>query len=326
MTIPYRQARRQLEQFLTALFLPYELIELRFIESWVSKRKKQSRVVQPAQWLRPVDFVARHDELTAFAKRTRANVYFGVCPRPKEGDADDQSIRTVRSVWCDIDRVTAEEAQIRWSAAGVPRPSIVVRSGTGIHGYWLLERDLTSAEEQSQFVAMLPCFYRSFGGDHVQNLSRVMRPPGTLNYKDARNGRPPLSCRLLTCDARLRYPLAVFSPWKEQAESEVQCRKPSGSSGPLDVPSLEDALSRHGEAAALVSRLDMPSPDRSRRDFAIVCDLLRLGLSKEDIWPLIAGSSKFESNGRPYFDVTVANAERTVSLDETVQCQPQTLT
>ena len=69
------------------------------------------------------------------------------------------------------------------------------------------------------------------------------------------------------------------------------------------------------EAMELVSRLDRPSPDRSRRDFAIVCDLLRLGLAKEEIWNLVSCRSKFESNGRPYFDLTFSNAERSIVLD-----------
>ena len=73
----------------------------------------------------------------------------------------------------------------------------------------------------------------------------------------------------------------------------------------------------------LVSRLDRPSPDRSRRDFAIVCDLLRLGLAREEIWELVSGTSKFESNGRSYFDVTFANAERSLLLDGTAPSQPQ---
>ena len=110
-----------------------------------------------------------------------------MCPRPKRGDAQDDCIKTVRCIWCDIDHVTAEEAERAVDA--MPeflRPSILVRSGSGIHGYWLLERDLQTPEERSQFAAMLPHFYRSFGGDHVQNLSRVLRPPGTMNFKDAR--------------------------------------------------------------------------------------------------------------------------------------------
>ena len=112
--------RRQVEQFLSALFLPEELIELRFIESWQSAGRKLSRVVQPAEWVRRGDLVAMHRDLTASAQRTRANIYFGVCPRTNVGDADDHSIETVRCVWCDIDDVALDQAYQRWNAAGVP--------------------------------------------------------------------------------------------------------------------------------------------------------------------------------------------------------------
>jgi hypothetical protein len=68
---------------------------------------------------------------------------------------------------------------------------------------------------------------------------------------------------------------------------------------------------------SLVRRLERPSLDRSRRDFAIVCDLLRLGLAREEIWELVSDTSKFESGGRPYFDLTFTNAERSVRLGGT---------
>ena len=121
----------KLDQFLSALFLPEELIELRFIESWLSQGKKRSRVVRAAQWLHRADVIATHAGLTAFAKRMRANVYFGVCPRPRHGDADDGSIKTVRCVWCDIDEVCLDEARKRWTDAGIPQPSIVVEQRFG---------------------------------------------------------------------------------------------------------------------------------------------------------------------------------------------------
>jgi len=71
-------------------------------------------------------------------------------------------------------------------------------------------------------------------------------------------------------------------------------------------------------------QLGKPARDRSRRDFAIVCDLLRMGLTQEEIWSLVDGSSKFESNGRPYFDVTIANAERRILLDQSTAGPPET--
>ena len=121
MSAQRQDARRQLEQFLSTLFLPDEWIELRFIESWVSGGKKRSRVVRPAEWLRTRTFLSQHPAITDFAKRERANVYFGVCPRPKKGDSQDDHVQTVRCLWCDIDDVTAEDALKRWNKASVPR-------------------------------------------------------------------------------------------------------------------------------------------------------------------------------------------------------------
>jgi hypothetical protein len=315
MHMPHIKARRQLECFLSALFLSSELIELRFIESWGSFGKKRSRVVRPAEWLRPHEFVSRQHELNSFAKQTQANIYFGVCPRPREGDSHDETIETIRCLWCDVDIVTPEEADERWNHAGVPRPSIVVSSGSGIHGYWLLQRDLKTPKDRSQFSAMLPYFYWSFGGDHVQNLSRVLRPPGTMNYKDARNGRRPLRCDLRECEPNRRYPLEAFSPWLDQAQQALLRSSISDPPCHATGPVANEAVSKQSDVMEVVSQLQKPSRDRSRRDFAIVCDLLRLGLTKEDIWPLVSRSSKFKSNGRTYFDLTVANAERSVLRD-----------
>ncbi len=315
MTILQQESRRQLERFLRTLFLPDELIELRFIESWVSHGKKKSRVVRTAEWLRCEEFVSLHGEITDFARRKRANVYFGVCPRAKKGHSQDDHIRTVRCLWCDIDDITVKDASRRWDVAGVPRPSIVVISGSGIHAYWLLDHDTPSREERSLISAMLPHFYRSFGGDHVQNLSRVLRPPGTVNCKDARNDRPTQSCMLCTCLPELRYPLAAFSEWIDQAERH-ESRELSPSQPRLATnDAAQEVLARNAEATALVRQLGEPARDRSRRDFAIACDLLRLGLTREEIWPLVSDSSKFKSNGRPYFDVTIANAEKRILFD-----------
>ena len=321
-----RKNPEQFARFFAALFRPDELVEMRFIESWSSKGKRRSRVAGPAKWIPAAQVIAEYDELFKFAESVRANIYFGVCPRPNVGDAVDQSIVTVRCVWCDIDDVTVEEVQPRWKAAEIPRPSIMVSSGNGVHAYWLLDEDLTSADEREHLVTMVPKFYAVFRGDHVQNLSRVMRPPGTVNYKGARNGKPPIPCSLVSCQPELRYPLSAFAPWLESAESRGRDRDDAPTANAKTESPLGTVLERHVDAVTLVSRLERPSQDRSRRDFAIVCDLLRLGLSPGEIWPLVAGSSKFESNGRSYFDVTIANAERTVSLDETAQCQPRTLT
>jgi hypothetical protein len=81
MTTLRYAARRQLEEFLTALFQPDELIEIRFIESWAFRGRKKSRVARSAQWLRRDELISQHDEIADFARKKWANIYFGVCPR-----------------------------------------------------------------------------------------------------------------------------------------------------------------------------------------------------------------------------------------------------
>lgn len=304
----------QFERFFAALFRPDELVELRLIESWTSRGKRRSRVAAPPRWIPAGQLLGEYDELVKFAESPRANIYFGVCPRPNEGDAVDQSITTVRCLWCDIDDVTAREARRRWKVAEIPQPSLVVHSGGGVHAYWLLDRDLTTAAEREHLAGILPPFYAAFDGDHVQNFSRVMRPPGTMNYKEARNGKRPASCSLISYRPERKYSIDTFAEWMESSGlSHRHTTRALKDRVQTKLPSVWK-LACHDDAEALASRLELPSDDRSRRDFAVVCDLLRLGLSPAEIWMIVADKSKFESNGRPYFDLTIANAEKTVLL------------
>lgn len=156
---------------------------------------------------------------------------------------------------------------------------------------------------------MLPRFYAAFGGDHVQNFSRVMRPPGTVNYKGARTGNPPVPCLLVSCEPERMYSLAEFAQWCG-LDSVTETQPDS-----CEATALSDRPPPSG-AALLAARLELSTHDRSRRDFAIVCDLLRLGLSPEEIWAIVADKSKFKTSGRPYFELTIANADRVVHPGE----------
>ena len=128
-----------------------------------------------------------------------------------------------------------------------------------------------------------------------------------------------------TVDLTRSYPLQAFSRWFDQFEEEWASRSPNPRKIVSHVLSGQPPC-RSAEVKELVGRLDRPSPDRSRRDFAIICDLLRLGLSRDEIWELVAGTSKFESAGRPYFDLTFTKAERSVFVDQTDSRQPRAVT
>ena len=141
--------------FLQCLFQPGDHFLLRPIESWIENQKKKSwtdykhtehRLVggkdQAGNW-HPVPgrLVMAVRQQMKWAETTRANVFFGVCPRyGTEGRYDlAWQIRTVRVLWADVDDCQPEEAVQRCLKAGLPDPSIIVSSGNGTHLYWILE-------------------------------------------------------------------------------------------------------------------------------------------------------------------------------------------
>lgn len=82
------------------------------------------------------------------------------------------------------------------------------------------------------------------------------------------------------------------------------------------VRSPEDVLCKHPQrrrVRRLVSRLNRAKTDRSKRDYAIVCELIRLGFSEPDIWSLVCRKSKFATDGWRYFLTTFRSASQDVA-------------
>lgn len=78
------------------------------------------------------------------------------------------------------------------------RPSFVIDSGGGIQAFWLLSywhrASLLQLEIANQQIR------DACGGDKCQNIDRVMRVPGTINWPDARKrerGRVPVLSTIL---------------------------------------------------------------------------------------------------------------------------------
>ena len=81
------------------------------------------------------------------------------------------------------------------------------------------------------------------------------------------------------------------------------------------VRSTEEILRDHPRpqrVRRLISRLNRSKRDRSKRDYAIVCELIRLGLRETDIWSLVHAKSKFATNGWRYFATTFHNASQSI--------------
>src|SRR5262249_31414446 len=96
-------------------------------------------------------------------------------------------IRTVRVLWADLDHCMPDEALERCRSASLPEPSIVVRSGAGVHLYWLLDEPFLiddvgepppvewDAERRKKY------FIDQATGKRVYNFHRYLSPKALPN-------------------------------------------------------------------------------------------------------------------------------------------------
>lgn len=292
-------ARRDVEASLEILFAPDDLVELRAIETWTENNKKHSQVVK-RDWLRPAEILANCCALSRLNGKG-ANIFFGVNPRKNKG-GKKSSVALCRMLWADIDDPTFAATH-----AAFPPPTLVVASGRGVHKYWALDKAyvLDGAQRRVRIEGLLARLYPLIGSDSTQDVTRLLRLPGFMNVKEMRNGVPPSKCRIIEWTPRRRYSI-------EELEASLPVRATEEpallSLAPFTLPHSSDEK----RVRRLAQCLERDVPDRSRRDFAVICGLIRLGIPVDEIWSLVQHHSKFRTNGRSYFDATFAAACRVV--------------
>lgn len=160
--------------------------------------------VRVRQW-----FVETREEVDDIASKFAAqsrNVFFGVAKYASDDGRSKENVSALRSFWLDIDcgLSKAEVNPKTGRAAGyidqkagldalrsfcvatkLPRP-ILVNSGRGLHVYWAMDRDIQRWEWEPVAASL-----RTLCGEHgllvdpaVFEVARILRVPGTLNFKD----------------------------------------------------------------------------------------------------------------------------------------------
>jgi hypothetical protein len=116
------------------------------------------------------------------------DVYVGVCPRvAPEGPGrklGKDAIEQVGAVWVDLDcKVEGASSQVLLDTC-----DIVVSTGNGWHGYKILSSPklCKSARERTTLEYRIRDFADKVlpGTDNVSNVDRILRVPGTLNWKN----------------------------------------------------------------------------------------------------------------------------------------------
>lgn len=179
-----------------------------------------------------------------------------------------------RALWLDLDGKDFEggtdqavrELGTFVKATGLPRPSIYVSSGRGVHVYWALDRDVPVAEWKPVAQALkAKCEELGFAADpsSTSDAARVLRAPGSLNRK----GERPLPCNVIT-DTGATYRLEDLASCLRVAEK------------------LPGALAK---LAALVSNDDLVTKrehtERSAADVRSMLDHINLPqFASRDLW------------------------------------------
>jgi hypothetical protein len=134
----------------------------------------------------------------------REEVYVGAAPRRGE-DGTKAGVSRVLAIWADLDAKGGHTRESRTEQLmKLPyQPSIAAWTGGGFHPYWLLNESAEGPEELSRAECIMRRIAEGLGGDPVHDRSRILRVPGTYNWKYG-EPRPVVMERF---DADLRYGL-----------------------------------------------------------------------------------------------------------------------
>jgi hypothetical protein len=153
--------------------------------------------------------VAEREEVDALAMRKAAagwDVYYGVAKYATNANRHKENVKALKSLWLDIDcgvgkaainsatgvpagYLTQAEALVALkefcSATGLPNP-VGVNSGRGLHVYWPLTEEITREQWETAAGALqaLCSKHSLFVDPAVFEVARVLRIPGTMNFKD----------------------------------------------------------------------------------------------------------------------------------------------
>lgn len=121
-------------------------------------------------------------------------IYFAPCLRnQKKGNADSASL--LPALWVDVD--CDDDSHKRDKALSKlrefdPAPSMILNSGGGWHGYWLLDEPfrLATDDDKQKIAHIMQGLFSALDGDdgYVKSVASVMRLPNSINTKPDRDG------------------------------------------------------------------------------------------------------------------------------------------
>jgi len=234
------------------------------------------------------------------------NLYFHVNPTTHDlsKKAERKDIAEVRWLHVDVDpragENLAEERKrilflLQNPPKDVPPPTVIVFSGGGYQAFWhlkipiLIDGDKEKAETAARYNKELE---RVFEADNCHNIDRIMRLPGSINIPDKgklKKGRTRILARLLSFREEFSYDLSEFAEPQETSKAAIKLDR--------EIPRTDD-LDQLGIKVSdwckilIAQGRDPDNPakyvSRSEALFAVVCELVRAGISDSVIYGILS--------------------------------------
>ena len=193
-----------LTTFLDVLFRPGEIFEIRVKES------ETNRCFQ--YWLSYNDRekLERHLPIHESHKR---DVWIGVVPRTEYFTI---AVTSGHVLWTDFKEgiTNGFVARRAISKANLPPATIIIQSGSGVHGYW----QLSEAVRPDHLGLCCKAIHELLPTDRVFDTKRVMRLPETWNWKT----KPARLCWLEDYQPGNVYDISLFPVAEVPAEKKVE--------------------------------------------------------------------------------------------------------
>jgi hypothetical protein len=199
------------------------------------------------------------------------DTYFGVLPRVRKSGTANDCVDETTLLWADVDAKhfttdLKEGKRIALEKVGalMHTPQVLVDSGGGTHAYWLLAEPIPYERGRS----IMRDIARLVGGDAVHDKPRVLRVPGTFNWKR----EPEVYARVLRMDLdALRFRPSDFDVYAETKR---------------DWPERTTTRERVDDLPEWLTDLIVqgaPQGQRSEATFKAVLYLLKYGRTEEEV-------------------------------------------
>jgi len=246
-----------------------------------------------------------------------ANCYFCTSTRKKESGNKEVTHEVVGlNVDIDFKDYVGGESEARKRLADFAiKPSIIINSGGGLHGYWLFYKPMLSDDKIEFYEGFNKGLAKKLGADNCWDISRRLRLPGTTNFPSEKKiaaGRVNTVACVIEEMNDLRYQPEDFKEFHEKVsqpipKTNVDQLPYDSVKGKLEIDLASNDLLRHTWEG---NRPDLKDNSRSGYDLSLANLLAIDGYVAEEIKAILqhnpSGKGKEATNS--YLNLTVNKA------------------